>query len=208
MDYNKHYKNLIIKAKNRNLTGYVERHHIVPKCLGGTDADENIVILTAEEHYLAHLLLMKIYPNNGKLAYAVVVMTFKVNTDRGNNKLYGWVRKRHSELMRGKTTKVKGRVRSEEFKKKVSLGKLGKTNDYYGYRRSAEQCRAISIRTKGRNNPRAKYKPFSVFKEKDKIYTFNYVFECSDALNIDRSTIVKCLNNKLKSSSGYTFSYE
>lgn len=39
---------------------YFETHHIVPKSLGGTDDKNNLVNLTAREHYIAHLLLVKI----------------------------------------------------------------------------------------------------------------------------------------------------
>jgi hypothetical protein len=93
MNYQRIYDNLINKAKNRNLTGYFEKHHIMPKCLGGTDCKTNLVNLTPEEHYLAHQLLIKIYPNNSKLVYAAVMMI----PNRPSNKLYGWIKRRQSE---------------------------------------------------------------------------------------------------------------
>ena len=40
---------------------YCEEHHIVPRSLGGYDTKENLVLLTAREHFVAHLLLAKIY---------------------------------------------------------------------------------------------------------------------------------------------------
>jgi hypothetical protein len=64
MNYKKIYDNLISKGRNRVLNCYVERHHIIPKCMGGTDDEENLVELTPEEHYVAHQLLVKIYPKN------------------------------------------------------------------------------------------------------------------------------------------------
>jgi hypothetical protein len=52
--------NLIDKAKNRiEIIGYSEKHHILPKCMGGTDESSNIVSLTAREHFIAHILLAK-----------------------------------------------------------------------------------------------------------------------------------------------------
>lgn len=69
MNYRKNYDTLILKAKNRiNGNGYFERHHILPKSLGGIDTDSNLVYLTAREHYLAHWLLFKIAktPNDRK----------------------------------------------------------------------------------------------------------------------------------------------
>jgi len=80
MKINKHYLNRYIKfisfAKqqcNRELT-YSEMHHIIPRCIGGNDLLENLVKLTAREHFLAHWLLWKAYPNNIKLAFAFWAM--------------------------------------------------------------------------------------------------------------------------------------
>ena len=59
--YTKHYNLLIEKAKNRTLPKetYIERHHVIPRSLGGTNDKDNLVRLTAREHYIAHLLLWK-----------------------------------------------------------------------------------------------------------------------------------------------------
>lgn len=74
MNYAKIYNTLISKAIPRVLQGYTEKHHIMPRCLGGTDVAENIVVLTAKEHYFVHLLLTKIYPENDSLVYALWAM--------------------------------------------------------------------------------------------------------------------------------------
>jgi len=92
MNYQKHYDTLINRAKNRLLEGYSERHHIVPRCMGGTDEQDNLVTLTAEEHYVAHQLLVKMYPGNGKLVHAAQMMTVSSSGQIRNNKLYGWLR--------------------------------------------------------------------------------------------------------------------
>lgn len=92
MNYEKIYESLIERARHRRLDGYKERHHIVPKCQGGLDTIDNLVDLTAEEHYLAHQLLVKIYPLNDKLVYAASMMI----SARPSNKLYGWIRRRVS----------------------------------------------------------------------------------------------------------------
>ena len=108
MDYKKHYFNLISRSKNRNLEGrYLERHHILPKCLGGTDDSPNIALLTPEEHFTAHLLLIKIYPKEQKLVYAAIMMrpTNKFH-NRGagrSNKLYGWLKRRYFQICKQRT---------------------------------------------------------------------------------------------------------
>lgn len=96
MDYSYIYYNLIHKAKHRSLDGYKEKHHIVPKCVGGDDNPDNLVELTPEEHYVAHLLLIKIYPKNRLLIHAAVMMTVSGKDHCRNNKLYGWLRRKHS----------------------------------------------------------------------------------------------------------------
>lgn len=70
MEYLKIYNNIIEKAKIRSLNGYTEKHHITPKCLGGSNKKDNIVSLTAKEHYICHKLLCEIYPTEHKLKYA------------------------------------------------------------------------------------------------------------------------------------------
>ena len=99
MDYKKHYTLLIERAKSRRLSGYTETHHIIPKCLGGSDHITNLVDLTPEEHYLAHLLLVKIYPNESGLVWAALMMTGGgAEGTRTNNKAYGWLKNKQSVI--------------------------------------------------------------------------------------------------------------
>lgn len=95
MNYELHYSRLIEKAKGRSIEGYTERHHIIPRCLGGSDDADNLVRLTPEEHYVAHQLLVKMHPTNHKLINAAAMMIPK----RPSNKLYGWLRRKLSSVM-------------------------------------------------------------------------------------------------------------
>ena len=74
MNYQKIYNQIIERAKTRQLEGYKENHHIIPKCIGGLDIKENLVELTAREHFLCHRLLCKIYPKESKLIWALWLM--------------------------------------------------------------------------------------------------------------------------------------
>ena len=98
MNYQKHYDTLINRAKNRLLEGYSERHHIIPRCMGGTNRKDNLVALTAEEHYVAHQLLVKMYPDNDKLIYAAKIMTISGSDNIRNNKLYDWLKVKFSSV--------------------------------------------------------------------------------------------------------------
>jgi hypothetical protein len=55
------YDELIENARQNQYDGYVERHHVVPKCLGGTNEKSNIVKLRARDHFVAHQLLVEMY---------------------------------------------------------------------------------------------------------------------------------------------------
>jgi len=55
---------------------YYENHHIIPKCLNGTDNKENLVLLTAKEHYICHKLLTYIYKGNSDLVFAFHCMAW------------------------------------------------------------------------------------------------------------------------------------
>lgn len=141
MDYQKIYNNLVRRTIAR--VGYVEKHHILPRCLGGVDNKENLVDLYPEEHYLAHLLLCKIYPGNQKLLYAAMNMTTgsMINNGKRNNKAYGWLRRQYAESMSGDNNPARrnpnlqkeaakkrvGQKRTEETKTRMSTAQKGRT---------------------------------------------------------------------------------
>lgn len=101
MNYQKIYNNIVRRGQNRILEGYSEKHHIVPRCMEGTDEATNLVSLTPEEHYLCHLLLVKIHPNNIRLVKAAMFMVSSNSNVQRNNKAYGWLKRQYSEYMRG-----------------------------------------------------------------------------------------------------------
>jgi hypothetical protein len=100
MNYLRIYNKLISRTQGRVLESvYTEKHHILPRCIGGTNNTDNIVELTAEEHFVAHQLLVKMHPLNHGLVYAASMMCVSSsdhNGNRSNNKLYGWLRRRLS----------------------------------------------------------------------------------------------------------------
>jgi hypothetical protein len=74
MNYQKIHDQIIERAqledRKKNQSVYYESHHIIPKCMGGTNSKNNLVLLTAREHFLIHWLLYRIHPTNHKLAFA------------------------------------------------------------------------------------------------------------------------------------------
>jgi hypothetical protein len=104
MNYHTHYTLLIERAKVRTLTIYKEAHHIIPKCLGGTDDPNNLVDLTAREHYVAHILLAKIH--GGTLWHAVNLMGRK---KKYTNRYYEKARIEHSKLLSAQNKRIKSK---------------------------------------------------------------------------------------------------
>lgn len=71
--YQQRYLSFINSCKNQTIIGYSETHHIVPRCLGGTDKPSNLIKLTARQHYVAHWMLWKTYSSH-KLMHAFIMM--------------------------------------------------------------------------------------------------------------------------------------
>lgn len=92
MDYIRNYFFLVNKAKAKNTSGYLELHHIIPRCVFDEDlfdkkgiadvnARENVVLLTAREHFVAHWLLHRAFPPNKKLGLAFWAMAGMISPD-------------------------------------------------------------------------------------------------------------------------------
>lgn len=141
--YGMWYRNIITKALQRSSNkktlieslGYVELHHILPKCLCITELQikdkENHVYLTAKEHFICHLLLSKMFPTNYKLKHAITCFQQSRNGKRiltaGQ---YSTIKKflslSMSKLNAGRTPWNFGKPLSEETKAKISKSQSGK----------------------------------------------------------------------------------
>lgn len=125
--YSKIYEKIISNAKQRIKKGYTETHHIVPQSLGGTNDKNNLVDLTAREHFICHWLLIKITEGEerSKMLYALNGMKAENRyQERYHTKITARVyekyriehAKNHSNVMRGRIPHNKGKPMSEEQK--------------------------------------------------------------------------------------------
>ena len=130
--YTKWYDNIILNSKNqfrkKSKKEYFEKHHIIPKSFGGSNLEENLVLLTPREHFICHLLLVKmciLKSHTVKMIYALDYMTRKTRTCKGfDSKYYDYIKKLNSktrsENMRGINNPFYGKTHSDEYKKKFS----------------------------------------------------------------------------------------
>lgn len=145
--YYKTYNRLINKCIQMEVEGYpedmyTERHHILPKSMGGTDNNVNLVQMPIRYHIMAHILLSYAYPNDRSLAYAAGCMTSLGNKfttaarsmaiSKFSTRIIADVREKSIKARIGRFTGENsaswGRKASEETRKKQSLAKKGKYN--------------------------------------------------------------------------------
>jgi hypothetical protein len=147
MDYKKHYDLLMETRRERNkISGAIyENHHIMPKSLGGSDDQSNMILLTPREHYIAHWLLWRIYRNK-EMAFAFYCMikmnkrTENITSSRAyeeaksarrefiieNNKKYHTGKKISEKDKELTSQRFKNIPKSEEHRKKISDSNKGK----------------------------------------------------------------------------------
>ncbi len=138
MNYQNVYNSLISHRKSVVPSGYAERHHIIPKSLGGDNSTENLVYLTAREHFVAHLILAKIH--GGKMWAALFLMSHKKTKSakdvKCSSRIYAIAKEKYSEWQRERKT--------------------GELNNFYGKSHTRKTKDLISknhARLSGQNNP-------------------------------------------------------
>ena len=127
--YTIYYYNIIYNAQARAELpiGYVEKHHIIPKSLGGSNSNTNLVKLTAREHFICHLLLVKMLNGHSKYKMAFALnrmLTYSTKHNRyiPSSKLYDLSRKYRSEAI---SVTHKGIPESAESNLKRSIAQKG-----------------------------------------------------------------------------------
>ena len=133
--------NITDRAKNRHLDSYTESHHIVPRSLGGGDDTDNLVNLTAREHFLCHWILVKM--TSGQERHKMLNALRMMRAEKEGQQRYN--------------TKITARV-YESIKQEYSILQSnrfsGNKNPMYGKKRTQEMNDAVSRANKGRIPPK------------------------------------------------------
>lgn len=171
--YNLWYANIVDRARCRTIDGYAEKHHVVPQSLGGSNDKDNLVDLTAKEHFICHWLLTKIYTGEAKAKMIYALNGMKRSNEFAQRyetkitaRVYENLKKQfsmvHSATMKGKQPSNKGKPMSEEQKAKIRATKAAKPYKWdpeklanrikvqTGVKRSQETKDKISAALKGK----------------------------------------------------------
>lgn len=130
MNYQKLYDKLMQTRKERELIrekGY-EIHHIIPKCLGGDNEEDNLVLLTPREHFIAHKFLVKIYPNSVSLNLALFMFANTRNC-KINSKLYENLKDKHSKNMKKNNPMYSNEIVQKKMKNTPNFVKFFETEE-------------------------------------------------------------------------------
>lgn len=161
--YTQWYYHIINHATGQQRTdpgSYYERHHIIPKSMGGTNAKNNLVTLTAREHYVCHLLLPKMCidsKHKAKMVYAYMRLSSAKNQYRKGyaytGRLYELMRDRYVRSISGDNCYMYGVPKSQETREKIGATRrhkglsAGKNNPMFGQTHT-EQARLSMSATK------------------------------------------------------------
>lgn len=166
------YHQLMERAANRVLNGYVERHHKLPKALGGDDNPSNIVMLTAREHLFAHRLLVRITTGQArrKMISALWAMCTLPGGGHGrlkpNSRVYAAARAAYAKVL---SERLLGKPKTAQHRQRISAGNRGKTlspetrmkisasrKGKSGQKRTEKQRETYAESKRGAKNPSAK----------------------------------------------------
>ena len=117
--YTRIYNIIIERAKSRKITGYTEKHHIIPKSLGGSNDKENLVFLTAREHFICHRLLPKMLEGESKRKMVFAAWSMTIVNNKNHNRQYKISSRTYEHLKRERSEQLRNVPLSEEHVAKL-----------------------------------------------------------------------------------------
>jgi hypothetical protein len=172
---NKEYLDFINECRNKNYENLTtQMHHIIPKHMNGSDSIDNLIELSLEDHYTAHILLSECYDGKYKrqnLSSAIMIKGYLDNIENLNeyqkslsgegNPNYGnkWsvlkkqmASKRVKEYWSIPSNKEKIKKPKSDSSKMGRHDKFGEKNPFYGKTHTDETKAKISEKRVGKYN--------------------------------------------------------
>ena len=202
LNYNRIYYSIVNRAKQEFVLGlrvkrkkndpdyvYYEGHHIFPKCLGGSGSSKkwdhnNIVPLTPKEHFLAHRLLLELYPDNASIIQSFCYLC------RLNDKTSSREYQRLKSILSQKITERQTGKKRPEHSKKIS----GQNHHFFGMKRPGI---SNAIKIKMLHNKNATKKVVDIEKK----IQFDSINEAASYYEVNPRTITRWVNK------GYRISF-
>ncbi len=198
--YTKIYYQIIDRAKTRTLDGYKEKHHIIPKSFGGSNKKENLVELTAREHFICHWLLTRMTTGllKGKMIYAVWMLATNNNPHQKRERISSRKYEILKRLMAEKEI-------SDETRRKMGLGRLGKAPPNKGIKMSEEQKEKLRQVNQGKVIPQEQIDRMIATAKKNGTYRYKGTWSPSSEA---RAKISASLKGKVPVNKGKKMSEE
>jgi hypothetical protein len=147
--YTKWYYAIINRSCTRANNEYTEKHHIIPKSLGGNNHPTNLVRLTMREHFVCHQLLIRML--DGESRYKMLHAAWRLAHQKGQkitSRQYEILKKLRSNAMTGrKNPAVSVALTGRKVPREVIAKRVATVT---GSKRPA-----TSAALRGRSNPKA-----------------------------------------------------
>lgn len=164
-------------------TEYTEKHHILPKSLGGDNLRENIIRIPARVHYICHKLLVRMVTDSKdkkKMIHALNMLAKANNSHQHryhiSSKEYESIRKKLSESMSGSNNPMFGKpapnrnvTHTKETKKLLSEISLEYFKTHSGTRLGAIVTEETKVKQRGPKSETAKQNMAISAKQKPRI---------------------------------------
>jgi hypothetical protein len=215
MNYQKVHDQIIFRGKNsgRKILPhnhpdyiYLEKHHIIPRCMNGDNSPENLVLLTAREHFLIHWLLHRIYPENKSIGNAFFMnchgtekqLKYRQETKFTiSSRAYAEAKKAVVIMLRSR----KNYKHSEETKKKQSVSAKKKIVT----KEQIEKLHQGNYRaSREKSKKKGRIQVFD-FKKEEFITEYESALETSKKLKVAVSRIFNVIKGKENLCKGYFF---
>lgn len=214
----------ILSTRGRNGCGeeYHEEHHIIPKCMDGTNDQDNLIDLFADEHFIAHKLLAFENPNNDSLQRAFSTMAHVRRDGRKYNvseEDYAYIRLQNSQRLKQQWDNIEYRTNMSDMMTELWKDPEFKEKATAVWKNEKRRKKQSDLMRKLNNNPDIiEKKTNALHKWCDKsvqqldadgnvIAEFASATEASRQTGIQQSCISRCCNRLQNVAGGYRWQF-